>query len=80
MVCPKCGGGNVRVQVVTEVRERRKKGLLYWLFIGWWWEIIAWVFFTLPKLLFAIFSRKTKIVTKSRTVAVCQSCGKRWNV
>lgn len=80
MTCPRCGSGNVFVQAVTEVKEKRKKGWLYWLFIGWWWEIIAWVFFTLPKLLITCFSKKTKTVTRTHTEAVCQSCGRRWRV
>jgi len=80
MKCPKCGSENVTIQAVTEVKEKRKKGLLYWLFIGWWWELFAWIFLTLPKLLIALFSKKTKIKSKTRSVAVCQNCGKRWNV
>lgn len=80
MVCPKCGSLNVLVQAVTQVKEKRKKGLLYWLFIGWWWEIFAWLFLTLPKLLFALFSKKTKVVSKTYTEAICQNCGNRWRV
>lgn len=80
MVCSKCGSANVSVQGVTQIREKRKKGLLYWVFIGWWWELFAWIFLTIPKLLFAIFSKKTKIVSKTHTEAVCQNCGNRWRV
>lgn len=80
MNCPKCGSPAVNVQMVTEVKEKRKKGLFYWLFIGWWWDLFAWIFLTLPKLLIAIFSKKTKTVSKSRKVAVCQSCGYSWNI
>jgi transcription elongation factor Elf1 len=80
MVCPKCGSENVTVQMVTEIKEKRKKGLLYWIFIGWWWEIFAWLFLTLPKLLVAIFSKKTKVVSKTTKQAVCQSCGHSWEV
>ena len=54
MTCPKCKSENIQVQAVNEVKEKRKKGLLYWLFIGWWWELIAWLFLTLPKLIIAI--------------------------
>lgn len=57
MKCPKCGSENVNIQMVTEVKEKAKKGWLYWLFIGWWWEPIAWLFLTLPKLLIAIFGK-----------------------
>lgn len=80
MVCPKCKSENVSVQVVTEIKEKRKKGLLYWLFIGFWWEPLAWLFLTIPKLFVALFSRKKKIVSKQRTVCVCQNCGHKWGV
>ena len=80
MVCPKCGGQSVNIQMVTETKEKRKKGLLYWIFIGWWWELIAWFFLTLPKLLIALFSKKTKTVSKTRKMAVCQSCGHSWEI
>lgn len=80
MTCPKCGSDNVNVQIVTEIKEKRKKGLLYWLFIGWWWEPFAWFFLTLPKLLIAIFSKKTKTVSRQSRKAVCQSCGHSWTL
>lgn len=79
MTCPKCGSENVNVQVVTEVKEKRKKGLLYWLFIGWWWELCAWLLFGIFKLFHVLFARKTKTVSKAKTVAVCQNCGHKWN-
>jgi len=37
VVCKKCKSSNVAVQAVTEIKKKRK-GLLYWLFIGWWLE------------------------------------------
>ena len=80
MKCPKCGSVNVNIQAVTEVHEKRRKGFWYWLLIGWWWEIIAWILFGVWKLLVVLFGRKTKVVSKTRSVAVCQNCGKRWNV
>ena len=80
MVCPRCRSNNVSVQFVTEIKEKRKKGLLYWLFIGWWWEIFAWLFLTLPKLIIAIFSKKTKTVSKTSKRALCQNCGYSWIV
>ena len=80
MKCPKCKSENVVIQAVTEVKETRKKGWLYWIFIGWWWELFAWLFLMLPKLLIACFSKKTKTVSKTRSVAVCQNCGNRWDV
>jgi len=80
MVCPKCKSEHINVQVVTEVNEKRKKGLGYWLFVGWWWEPFAWLFLTLPKLLIAIFSKKTKTVSKTHKEAICQSCGYSWKI
>lgn len=80
MKCPKCNGEHVNVQIVTEVKEKKKKGLLYWLFIGWWWEPIAWLFLTLPKLLITIFVKSTKTVTKTHKEAVCQDCGYSWKI
>ena len=76
--CPKCGSSEVSFQALANVKEKRKKGVLYWLFIGWWWEIIAWCVFGIFKLLHVIFSKKTRTVTKIETWGVCQSCGYRW--
>ena len=66
--------------MLSDVHEKRKKGLLYWLFIGWWWEPLLWIFLTIPKLIFAIFGRKTKVVTKTYKMAVCQNCGHSWKI
>lgn len=81
MKCPKCGSENVTVQVVSETKlKEKKKGILYWLFIGWWWIPIKWLFLTLPALIVAIF-KPTKYKTKTihTTKCVCQNCGKMWN-
>ena len=93
MVCPKCGSTNVNVQQLetgsvgtskTTITKRRK-GLLYWLFVGWW----IWIFkiFLLPfKILFGskkkIGSATTISGTKNifTTRAVCQECGHAWKV
>lgn len=80
MTCPKCGCENVAIQAVVITKEKKKKGLLYWLFIGWWWELFAWIFLTLPKLIIALFAKNTKTVSKEKTVAVCQSCGYKWDL
>jgi len=80
MKCPKCGSGDVSVQAVTEVFEKRKKGCAYWIFIGWWWEIISWIVFGIWKLFAVLFGKKTKVVSKTKSVAVCQNCGHRWKV
>ena len=80
MKCPKCRSENVEIQMVSEVKEKRKKGILYWIFIGWWWEPILWVFLTIPKLIFTIFGRKTKVVTEVKKIAICQDCGHSWEI
>lgn len=80
MKCPKCGSENVNVSVVNEVEIKNKhKGILYWLFVGWWWAPIKWIFFTLPALIIAIFKpKRQKVINKQRTMCVCQNCGHTW--
>lgn len=81
MTCPRCSSGNVTVQTITEVNEvKHKKGCAYWLFIGWWWEIIQWIFLGIIKLLMVCFKKRTRIVSDTKTFAVCQNCGNRWRV
>lgn len=76
MICPKCQSENVNVQVLSEVKKKRK-GILYWIFIGWWVEIIMWVFLTLPWLIIKIF-KPNKYKSKTTSNAVCQNCGNTW--
>lgn len=82
MKCPKCESENVNVQMVTETKLKTKHhSILYWILIGWWLEIILWLFLTIPRLLAAMFGhKKQKLVTKHKSVAVCQNCGYNWNV
>ena len=82
MKCPKCSSGNVNVQVVTTSELKRKhRGIMYWLFIGWWLEIILWCFFAIPRLFIALFiPKQQKLVTKHKNVAICQNCGHSWDV
>lgn len=78
MMCPKCKSENVNVQAVSMVKNKRK-GILYWLLIGWWLELIMWIFLTLPWLVIKMFKPnkyKSKIVKQS----ICQSCGYSWKV
>lgn len=75
IVCPKCGGTHVDVQVfqedkgsVTKTKTKSKykekgHGIIWWLFIGWWWWIVdlcAWVFFFFPRLILRLFSAPFK--------------------
>lgn len=88
MTCPKCGGNNVNVQVVQENRggttitktkgsmKEKGHGLLWWLFIGWWWKIVdlcIWFFAFFPRLIVhiigsAVFPKKKKYKTESTSV------------
>lgn len=82
MKCPKCGGENVAVNVVNDVKLKDKHhGVLWWVFIGFWWMPIKWMIFTLPALILKIFRRKKqKVVTKQKKVCCCQSCGYTWDI
>lgn len=82
LVCPKCGSTDVNVQVINEIQLTQKhKGVLWWIFIGSWWVIFKWAFFTLPALIVKIFSpKKYKTKNVQKSMAVCQHCGKTWRV
>ena len=88
MICPKCGGENVHVQVVTEQKLVKKKHkILWWILIGWWWVpiifCVKWLIFTLPALIFALFrigGKKRQIKNIHKSVAVCNDCGHHWEV
>lgn len=79
MVCKKCGSSNVSVQAVSHVNTK-KKGILYWLFIGWWFELLMWIFLTLPMLIFKLFGRSKKVKTKVKSHVVCQDCGYQYQI
>lgn len=74
MKCKKCGSENVTVQAVTEVKTK-KHGILWWLLIGWWWWTLFFGIALVMKLL-----RRGKMVSKTKAVCTCQSCGNMWNV
>lgn len=82
MICSKCGSSNVSIQAVNLVKLKNKHhGVLWWLFIGWWWIPIKWMFFTLPALIIKLFKpKKQKIVNITKSVAVCQNCGHQWEI
>ena len=80
MTCRHCGSNNIIVSAVSEVREKRKRGLLYWCLIGFWLEPLLWLCFGIWKLLFEIFRKKTVIKSQTVTYAICQDCGHRWKV
>ena len=81
MTCPKCGSNNVNVQMVTDTQLKDKHhGIIWWLFIGWWWVPIKWFCLTIPALLAKIFiPKRQRIKQKHRAVCVCQQCGHTWD-
>ena len=82
MVCPKCKSDKVNVQMVTDTKLKNKHhSIFYWVFIGWWLELILWFCLTIPRLLVTLFGhKKQKLVQKHKSMAVCQNCGHSWNV
>lgn len=88
MRCPKCKSDNVNVQVVNETDSRivaKHHGVVWWVFVGWWWLPIKWLFqlalFGIFAVLYWIFkSPRYKQVTRHTKVsmAVCQNCGHTW--
>lgn len=78
--CPRCGGTNITVQLVTDTKLVNKHhGVIWWLLCGWWWIPIKWLFFTLPALIFKIFGgKKQKIEQRHHSEFICQSCGFHW--
>ena len=77
MKCKKCGSENVNVQVVGVVK-RNHHGIFYWC-IGWFIDLMLWIFLTMPRLIVAIFKPK-KVKTKIKSYAVCQECGHKWKI
>lgn len=79
--CPHCGSKNINIQIVTESKLKTKHhSIFYWLFIGWWLELLLWFFLTIPRLLIFIFMpKKQKLTQKQRKIAICQNCGYSWN-
>ncbi len=80
MVCPKCGSENVNVQAISETQlKNARHGCVWWLFFGWWWIPIKWIFLFVPALIVKIFGhKKVKLETQHKTMCVCQSCGHGW--
>ena len=76
MQCPKCGSNNVNVQMVSESQLKMKhKSIWYWIFIGWWWRPILWLFLTLPMLLGTLFGHKKQNIKVWRYVKIVEIVG-----
>lgn len=73
MICKKCGSSNVTVQAITETKTKYR-GCLGWLF----WIILAVCTFGLILIIPLLTNSKTK--SKTKIMAICQSCGHRWKV
>lgn len=78
VICPRCKSERINVQAVNHIKSKGK-GCIYWLFIGWWLEMIMWIFFTLPWLVIKIIKPKNYSQKMSKQ-AVCQNCGHSWRV
>ena len=80
-VCPKCGSNKINYQLVSNTRTKNRSigWWIYFVIIGWFIELMMWLFATIPMLLIRIF-HKGKIETKSETMAICQNCGNTWKV
>ena len=73
MTCRRCGSPNV--VVVIESKEKTKhRGCIGWFFWLIFTAVIGWIFLIIPLLT----NSKTK--KKNQTVAICQSCGRKWRV
>ena len=82
MQCPKCNSMNVTVQAMTATKLVDKHhGIIWWIFVGWWWLPLKWLVFTVPALLWKIFKGKKQTIKQTNySRAVCQSCGFSWNI
>jgi hypothetical protein len=89
MVCPKCGGTNVRSEQKqvfnNDVKFKAGNGCLWWVLLGWLYILyiaLKWI----AKLFYFIFIgwwvaiiQKNKKDKESRTVVhICQDCGYKW--
>lgn len=82
MLCTKCSSDNTQIQMLSEtITKRKRRGLLYWLLIGWWLELILWFCLTIPRFLIALFiPKRTKTINRNFKVVVCQKCGHSWEI
>lgn len=71
MICKKCKSENVVVENETQIKTKRR-GCLGWIL----WILLAIVTFGLILIIPIITNSKVK--SKSKRVAICQSCGNKW--
>ena len=77
MNCPRCGSAKINFQAVS-ITKTQRHGIFYWLFLGWFFDLLLWIFLTIPRRIIALFGSK-RVVTKVKSKAVYQSCGYMWN-
>lgn len=77
LICPKCHKKDVIIQEKTKIITKKEhRSIIMWILFWWWFEIIMWVFFTIPRLLIALFvPSKQTITSKNYKEYVCQNCG-----
>ena len=64
----------------TTEKKAARHGILYWIFIGWWWHAILWLFATVPMLFWRLIHKNRNTKTMITTHATCQSCGHSWSI
>lgn len=77
MVCPKCKSQNVTVTTEQVSAKTRAKGM------GCLWAMGRWLLILCTCGLWLLIGRRAgtgKTKFKNNTVAICQSCGHKWNV
>ncbi len=81
MICPRCGSDDCTAQIVTSTQlVTAHHGLLWWVFLGWWWVPLKWVCFFPLALLAKIFApRRQKLNQQIGSMWVCHSCGNVWH-
>ena len=73
MKCPKCGGTNVSVQIVTDSMRTRNRGCL--------WTLGRMLLIVCTFGLWLIIgSSKSKSKMQKHKEAICQTCGHSWKV
>lgn len=82
MTCPKCHSHQVLVQQQTWSQlKNAHHSIFWWIFIGWWWVPVKWIFLFVPALLAKIFvPKRQKLVQRHYTVCTCQNCGRSWRL
>lgn len=70
MICPKCQSMNVSVQAVAEQKKRGCLTVLLYIFLLML-PVVGWI---------ALFCLLRGRRTQTKTYAVCQNCGNRWQV